>query len=139
MKLLLAAACIAAFLSSTIASAAIGVSLNRTHARVGDRVRADVGAGWGYLSLYLAPDSEVSDVGSCPPGYTGSCAPWSIGPPHERDWVWIGRFFPRRPSFVFAVPRLRPGLYRPVVYCAPCYRCAYGSLIAGTRTLRVKG
>jgi hypothetical protein len=111
------------------ARADIGVELDRSHARPGERVRA-TGDSF-YLSLYLAPESTVPPLEPCGSGEV--CRPTSIGPPKRRGWVWLGRFFPTRPIFHFRVPAVQPGKYRPVVYCAPCVRGPRGSLIAGER------
>jgi hypothetical protein len=108
----------------------IGIRLDRTYARPGDRVRAI--SGEYFLSLYLAPASTVPQPRSCRGG-TATCEPTSLGPPKRKGWVWLGRFFPTRPSFHFRVPAVRAGAYRPVVYCAPCTRGRRGSLIAGNR------
>jgi hypothetical protein len=132
MRTVLAAAVVLAVLAPGIARADVGVRLDRTSAAPGDRVRA-TSASCCYLALYLVPVQRVPEPSRCRArdGSLAMCAPWSVGPPHRRGWVWIGRFFPKRPSFVFRVPRLRSGLYRPVVYCPPCYRGPRGSLIAG--------
>ncbi len=110
------------------ARADVGARLDRSRAYPGERVRAT--SGGFYLSLYLAPASTVPQSRRCRGG-TAICAPTSLGPPKRKGWVWLGRFFPTRPSFHFRVPAVRPGPYRPVVYCAPCTRGPRGSLIAG--------
>lgn len=113
-----------------IARADIGISLDRTRGHPGEVVRASSGA--FFLSLYLAPDSAALQPRPCMDG-RGICSPTSLGPPQREGWVWLGRFFPTRPSFHFRVPDVRPGAYRPVAYCAPCVRGPRGSLIAGNR------
>jgi hypothetical protein len=139
MKPVAATAAVFALLAAASARADVGIVLDRTAARPGDGVRA-TSASCCYLSLYLVPVQLVPKRTICRlrNGSPAGCEPWSIGPPHRAGWVWIGRFFPRRPSFVFRVPRLRRGLYRPVVYCPPCYRGRRGSLIAGSGTLRIQ-
>lgn len=111
----------------TEARADITVRLNHWNARPGDQVRATSGA--FYLSLYLAPAEAVPPLHECRRG--AICRPTSLGPPRRRGWIWLGRFFPGRPSFLFRVPRVAPGLYRAVVYCPPCVKGPRGSLIAG--------
>jgi hypothetical protein len=111
------------------AQADVGVELDKTRARPGERVRA---TGHPYfLSLYLAPESTVPPLQPC--GNGELCRPTSLGPPKRKGWIWLGRFFPTRATFHFRVPAVRPGRYRPVVYCAPCVRGPSGSLIAGDR------
>ena len=123
MKSAHAAGAVLALLVSAAARADVGIVLDRTRAHPGDRVRA-TSARCCYLSLYLVPARAVPGRSTCRLG-NGSlavCEPWSIGPPHRPGLIWIGRFFPKRPSFVFRVPHVRSGLYRPVVYCPSCYR-----------------
>jgi hypothetical protein len=112
------------------ASADINVWLDRSSAQPGDVVRA-TSAGCCYLSLYLVPERLVPNPWHC--SANAICAPFSVGPPHRHGWTWLGRFFPNRRSLWFRVPKVRPGPYRAVVYCAPCYRGPRGSLIAGDR------
>jgi hypothetical protein len=119
-----------------VAHADIGIKLDRTHARPGERVRATSGA--FFLSLYLAPASTVPRPRWCRGG-SAICEPTWLGPPKRTGWIWLGRFFPSRPSFHFRVPAVPPGIYRPVVYCAPCVRGPRGSLIAGDRFYVVGG
>jgi hypothetical protein len=111
------------------AQADVGVELDKTRARPGERVRA-TGDPF-FLSLYLAPESTVPPLRPCRNG--AICYPTSLGPPKHKGWIWLGRFFPTRDTFHFRVPTVRPGEYRPVVYCAPCVRGRPGSLIAGDR------
>jgi hypothetical protein len=111
-----------------VARADIGVRLDRSSARPGDRVVATSAS--FFLSLYLVPATLVPQPSSCHQG-TAVCAPTSLGPPQRRGWTWLGRFFPNRPRFRFRVPSVAPGVYRPVVYCAPCARGPRGSLISG--------
>jgi hypothetical protein len=138
MRSSLAAVAVVALIVPSLARADFTVTLDQTSARPGDLVRA-TSSSCCYLSLYLVPAARVPQAGACPPGTraSGGCEPWSIGPPHGNGWIWVGRFFPQRPSFVFRVPRIPLGVYRPVVYCPPCYRGSYGSLIAGSQPLRV--
>ena len=135
---LAAAAFVAVSAIAGSAHADVGVTLNHANARPGDRVRA-TSVRCCYLSLYLVPARLVPKELSCRMrnGVVAGCAPWSLGPPHRPGWVWIGRFFPKRPSFIFRVPPVGPGVYRPVVYCPPCYRGPRGSLIAGSQTLHI--
>jgi hypothetical protein len=126
----LLAVSLAALILVAVARADIGVRLDRSSGRPGERVRATSGP--LYLSLYLAPASSVPRRHSCRDG-AAICEPTSLGPPNRRGWVWLGRFFPRRPSFQFRIPDSQPGVYRPVVYCAPCVPGPRGSLIAGNR------
>src|SRR5947209_6516833 len=125
----LAAAAVLALLLVAAAHADVGVTLDRTTARAGERVRA-TSASCCYLSLYLVPARLVPKPSPCQVrnGRSAVCEPWSVGPPRRAGWVWVGRFFPGRPSFVFRVPALPASLYRPVVYCPPCYRGPRGSL-----------
>jgi hypothetical protein len=134
----LALVALVALAAPVVASADVTVSLDRASARPGQVVRA-TSSSCCYLSLYLVPATRVPQPHSCRMrnGVMATCEPWSVGPPHRRGWVWLGRFFPKRSSFVFHVPPVRPGLYRPVIYCAPCYRGPRGSLIAGSQALRV--
>ena len=121
---------------ATAASADIGVRLDRTSGRPGERVRADSDA--LYLSLYLAPAAAVPWPGPCRAGSSAMCLPTSLGPPHRAGWVWLGRFFPSRASFHFRVPQVEPGQYRAVVYCAPCVPGPRGSLISGSQLFRIR-
>jgi hypothetical protein len=117
------------------ARADVGVTLDRTSGRPGELVQATSSA--LTLSLYLAPAATVPRPRSCQDG-RAICAPTSLGPPRRAGWTWLGRFFPTRPSFRFRVPRAEPGLYRAVVYCAPCTRGPRGSLIAGRQLFRIR-
>jgi hypothetical protein len=133
----LVALAVAAAVAGT-ARADIVVTLDRTSARPGDLVRA-TSSSCCFLSLYLVPAARVPQPGPCPPPIkSGGCEPWSIGPPHRRGWTWLGRLFPHRPSVRFRVPNVPAGLYRAVVYCAPCYRGPWGSLIAGAQQLTIR-
>jgi len=115
------------------ARADITVRLDHSSARAGDVVRATT-VECCYLSLYLVPERLVPPEGPCQPtGHAAICAPSSLGPPHRRNWTWLGRFFPHRRNLWFRVPRVRPGAYQAVVYCPPCYKGPRGSLIAGDR------
>jgi hypothetical protein len=127
---------IAAFLVVTAtAQADIGVELDKTRARPGERVRA-TGDPF-FLSLYLAPESTVPPFRPCRNG--SLCYATSLGPPKRKGWIWLGRFFPKRATFHFRVPGVLPGRYRPVVYCAPCVRGPRGSLVAGDRFYVLSG
>ena len=123
-----------AFGGAAPARADIAVYLDRWQARPGERVRATSGA--FYLSLYLAPTAKVPEPHSCYDG-RAVCRPTSLGLPRRPGWVWLGRFFPSRPSFHFRVPAVRAGAYRAVVYCPPCVRGPRGSLIASERVFRI--
>jgi hypothetical protein len=138
VRLALAAAASVALLAPVAARADITVRLDREHVRAGEWLRA-TSASCCDLSLYLVPATLVPRPFDCQMrnGVMAGSAPWSVGPPHRRGWVWVGRFFPHRPTFRFRTPALAPGSYRAVVYCAPCYRGPRGSLIAGTQTLRI--
>jgi hypothetical protein len=120
------------------ARADIGVRLDRSSARVGDVVTA-TSARCCFNSLYLVPVRIVPSGRSCRlrNGSSAICAPWSVGPPRRPGWFWLGRFFPQRGTLRFRVPNVRPGLYRAVVYCPPCYKGPRGSLISGD-ALRVR-
>jgi hypothetical protein len=128
------AAVLIALATAPSASADIGVSLDRWSARTGERVRATSGP--FYLSLYLTPARSVPPLQKCNNG-AAICQPTSLGPPRRAGWVWLGRFFPERPSFHFRVPTVAAGAYRAVVYCPPCVRGPRGSLIASERVFRV--
>src|SRR2546421_2113563 len=118
------------------ARADITVRLDRSSARVGDTVRA-TSVACCYLSLYLVPERLDPHEYACRRhGQSAICAAASLGPPRRRNWTWRGRFFPHRADLWFRVPRVRPGAYRAVVYCPPCYKGPRGSLIAGD-SLRV--
>ena len=125
-------------LATGVAHADVTVTLDRTVVHPGDRVRAS-SANCCYLSLYLVPERLVPAPTRCSVrGAAAVCAPSSVGPPHRRGWRWVGRFFPRRPSFSFRIPELAAGRYRAVVYCAPCYRGPRGSLIVGSQRLIIR-
>ena len=118
------------------------------HADVGLRLRAKVvhtrgmieGWAWGSgLRVYLVPNRFAPLPYSC--GRNAICRPRATRPP-RRPYVVLGRLrrtrpFIRRQRFRFPVPRrVRPGLYRVVLYCPPCYRGRGGSLIVSGETLK---
>src|SRR4051794_30271549 len=135
----LAVPCALVALATGAARADVTVTVDRTVVHPGDRVRA-TSADCCYLSLYLVPERLVPGPVRCTVRRTDAiCAPSSVGPPHRRGWRWVGRFFPHRPTFAFRIPAIPAGPYRPVIYCAPCYRGPRGSLIVGSQRLLVRG
>jgi hypothetical protein len=73
-------------------------------------------------------------------GVRAGCEPRAHRPPTRAPYIWLGRIHYAAPTsgrFTFRVPHVAPGAYRIVVYCAPCYRGAGGSLIATGPTFRV--
>jgi hypothetical protein len=122
-----------ALAAAPCAAADVGVVLDRTSARPGDRIVA-TSSSCCFNSLYLVPARLVPAPRKC--GSRAICTPSSVGPPRRPGWTWLGRFFPSRPSFAFLAAA--PGDYRAVVYCPPCSRGPRGSLIAGQQVLRIR-
>jgi hypothetical protein len=85
---------------------------------------------WPRYPVYLVPASRAPGLVPCQPG--ALCEPRVKRAPSHAPYTLLGRIR-YRPSGTgtlrFQVPKLRPGRYRFVLYCAPCYRGPGGSLI----------
>jgi hypothetical protein len=142
-------------------SAASGVGLtglSRTSASPGDRVVLRVGCGGpcplkSTYPVSLVPVKEAPQPHRCTIRSqklprrlreNALCAPEAEGPPHRSPYVFLGRTSgatPLLPSvrppgskshLRFRVPRVAPGRYAYVIFCAQCARGPRGSLITET-------
>ena len=136
-RLTLGAAVAVAALAST-ARADVGLfSISRTSGRVGDRVVARFGGydrQWPRFPVYLVPAPQDPQIPAC-------CEARVRRPPHGGRFRFLGRVHygpPQRGRFVFRVPRLRPGTYGFVLYCAPCYKGPDGSLVSTGPRFRIR-
>ena len=119
------------------AAADIGlVSIDRTSGRPGTRVVARFGGydrQWPRMPVYLIATPWNPQTPAC-------CEPRVRHAPRGGRFTFLGRIHygpPQRGRFVFRVPRLRPGTYALVVYCAPCYKGPDGSLISTGPRFRI--
>ena len=131
-----------ALLSVSSAHADIGlVSISRTSGQPGDRVVARFGGydrEWPRMPVYLVRALRAPHSAPCLDlDVRAVCEARVPRPPHGEPYTFIGRIHyapPTRGRFRFRVPRLAPGYYAFLVYCAPCYKGPGGSLIdTGTR------
>ena len=113
-------------------------SISRTSGRPGDRVVARfVGyhRQWPRFPVYLVPAPRNPQIPVC-------CNARVRHPPRGGRFTFLGRIHygpPQRGRFNFHVPRLRPGTYGFVIYCAPCYKGPDGSLISTGSRFRIRG
>ena len=78
------------------------------------------------------------------PGAAGAglCRRSVIRPPTWRPYVFLGRLGEERrgsAALRFRVPRVCPGRYRFVIYCARCYPGRGGSLVTSGPVFHVRG
>jgi hypothetical protein len=133
---LVAAVVVAAFAST--ARADVGLfSISRTSGRPGDRVVARFGGydrQWPRFPVYLVPAPRDPQIPAC-------CEARVRHPPRGGRFTFLGRVHygpPQRGRFLFRVPRLRPGTYGFVLYCAPCYKGPDGSLVSTGPRFRIR-
>jgi hypothetical protein len=112
------------------------VSISRTSGHPGDRVVARFGGydqPWPHMPLYLVPAPRAPRVRPClVHGVPTGCLARVRRAPRGSPFTPLGRIRyapPRSGRFAFRVPRLAPGYYSLVIYCAPCYKGPGGSLI----------
>ena len=122
---------------SASAAADIGlVSIDRTSGRPGERVVARFGGydrQWPRLPVYLVPAPRNPQIPAC-------CEARVRRAPRGGKFAFLGRIHygaPQHGRFAFRVPKLRPGTYDFVVYCAPCYKGPDGSLISTGPRFRI--
>jgi hypothetical protein len=138
MRRVLLAFAVALAVVAPTARADIGlVSISRTSGRPGDRVVARFGGydrQWPRFPVYLVREPWYPKTPAC-------CEPRVRHPPRGGRFTFLGRVHygaPQHGRFVFHVPRLRPGTYGLVIYCAPCYKGPDGSLIATGPRFRIR-
>ena len=128
------------------AQADIGLlSVSRTSARPGEVVRARFGGyanEWPRMPVYLVPVARLPVRYPCTTrnGARAVCEPRVLRPPVHAPYIWLGRIHYAPPTsgrFTFRVPRIAPGAYHFVIYCAPCYRGPGGSLVDTDKAFRV--
>jgi hypothetical protein len=132
---------------ATSARADVGlISIDRTSGRPGDRVVARFGGydrQWPRMPVYLVPARRSPQPAPClgidPRAVCETRVPRA---PKGAPYTFIGRIHygpPTRGRFRFRVPRLSPGLYALLVYCAPCYKGLGGSVIDTSARFRILG
>jgi hypothetical protein len=117
------------------------VSISRTSGRPGDRVVARFGGydrEWPRMPVYLVPARREPQPAPClGVDARAVCEARVRRPPRGAPYTFVGRIHyapPLRGRMRFRVPRLAPGWYAILVYCAPCYKGPGGSVIdAGPR------
>ncbi|HEX6700300.1 MAG TPA: hypothetical protein VF101_06165 [Gaiellaceae bacterium] len=133
---------------ATVASTArsdVGlISIDRTSGRPGDRVVARFGGydrQWPRMPVYLVPARRSPQRAPClgidPRAVCEARVPRA---PKGVPYTFLGRIHyapPARGRFRFRVPRIAPGLYALLVYCAPCYKGPGGSVIDTGRRFRI--
>jgi hypothetical protein len=129
-------------ITATTATADIGVvGVTPKIARPGDQVELKVGCGRcpgdASFPISLVPSAKAPQPDRC--RANAICSPAAARPPDKRPAVLLGttRAEPlseatSRLDLTFAVPRIEPGVYAFVIFCASCVRGPSGSLIADT-------
>lgn len=123
-----------------LARADIGViSVKPAQARPGALVTVVAGAYKPFPSmpLYLVPRARVRPPHPCGPN--ALCDTVLPRPPTAAPYLRVGTLdfhtHPRQVEAVFRLPRLPPGLYELLIYCAPCHRGPGGTLISNPSAL----
>jgi hypothetical protein len=116
------------------------ITLSRANGRPGIEIVVTAGGygnPWPRMPIYLVPAGRAPQPYPCA---NGLCDPRALTPPAGKPYIPLGRLHYHadfRATLRFRVPQVPAGGYRFVIFCEPCYRGPWGSLITTGPGFRV--